>query len=152
MNDRDWGAWSADAVAMMNLRNREWTDRYHLAGVPYLWDLKTATITFNRRSGRVVADLCVVGTVSKKQGTYLWSWGNETIPPEAKRDIDRVRAFGRQHDLSLLTRAELAGGRAEGLEALAIAGRILEADGVWIDESGDLTMFFTLFNFRETAD
>ena len=152
MDDRDWGAWSAEAVSMMNARNRAWMDRYHLAGVPYLWDLKTATIAFDRTSSRVVADLCVVGSASKVAGTFLWAWANEAIPDKAKRNLKTVRAFGVEHALGLLTTPELAGGRAEGLEALAIAGRVLKADGVWVDERGDLTVFFALFNVREVVD
>ena len=38
MNDRDWSAWSAEAVSMMNSRNRAWVERYQLAGAPYVWD------------------------------------------------------------------------------------------------------------------
>lgn len=151
MDDRDWGAWSAEAVSMMNARNRAWIDRHHLAGAPYFWDLPTATIAFNRGSSRVVADLCVVGTASKVEGTFLWAWANEAIATEAKRGVEKVRAFGLEHDLALLTTPELVGGRAEGLEALAIAGRVLEADGIWVDERGDLTLFLALFNFRELS-
>jgi hypothetical protein len=138
MDDRDWRAWSAEAVSLMQARNREWVDRHHLAGAPYFWDLATATIAFNRSSIRVVADLCVIGTASKVEGTFLWAWANETISAEAKRGLEKVRAFGLEHDLGLLTRSELAGGRAEGLEALAIAGRVLKADGVWVDERGKI--------------
>jgi hypothetical protein len=149
MDDRDWGAWSAEAVSMMQSRNREWIDLHHLAGAPYFWDLNTATIAFDRSSSRVVADLCAIGTVSKVEGTFLWAWANETIPTEAKRGLEKVRAFGLEHDLGLLIMPELAGGRAEGLEALAIAGRVLQADGVWVDERGDVTIFLAMFNFRE---
>jgi hypothetical protein len=152
MDDREWGAWSAEAVSMMNSRNRAWIGRHHLAGVPYLWDLTTATIAFDRTSSRVIADLCLVGTASKVEGTFRWAWANEAIPVEAKRNLGKVRAFGVEHDLGLLATPELAGGRAEGLEALAIAGRVLEADGVWVDERGDLTVFLALFNFREVVD
>jgi len=30
----------------------------------------------------------------------------------------------------------------------AVAGRILDADGIWIEEAGDVTLFFALSNFR----
>ena len=148
MNDRDWGVWSAEAVAMMRARNKAWIDRYNLSRAPYLWDMASATITFNQGANRVVADLCVVGTASKAEGTFLWAWANETIPAGAKRDLEKVREFGVEHALDLLTEPALEGGRAEGTEAVAIAGRILDADGVWIDEGGDHTVFFALFNFR----
>jgi hypothetical protein len=151
MNDRDWRAWSAEAVAMMRKRNQAWIDRYDLSGAPYVWDLASATIAFNKSANRVVADLCVVGTASKAQRSFLWAWANEAIPIGAKRDLEKVRAFGREHALDLLTAPELTGGRAEGTEVLAITGRILDADGVWVDERGDLTVFFALFSFRELA-
>ena len=152
MNDRNWSAWSADAVSMMNSRNRAWVERYRLAGAPYFWDLNTATMAFDGTSSRTIADLCLVGTASKAEGTFLWAWANEGIPAEARRGLEKVRAFGEEFDLGLLTTPEHKGGRAEGLEAVAIAGRVLDADGVWVDERGDLTLFFALFNFRRDDD
>ena len=152
MNDQDWGAWSADAVALMNSRNRAWIARYQLTGAPYVWDLNSATIAFDGTSNRVVADLCVVGTVSKAEGSFLWAWANEDIPAGAKHGLEKVRAFGDEFDLGLLTTPRHNGGRAEGLEVLAIAGRVLDAAGVWVDERGDLTLFFALFNFRRGED
>jgi hypothetical protein len=34
------------------------------------------------------------------------------------------------------------------LEIAAVAGRIPDADGIWIEEAGDVTLFFALSNFR----
>ncbi|HKS64474.1 MAG TPA: hypothetical protein VJT13_22420 [Xanthobacteraceae bacterium] len=152
MNDQDWGAWSTEAVSMMNSRNRAWIERYQLTGASYVWDLNSATIAFDGASTRVVADLCLVGTASKAEGSFLWAWANDDIPAGAKRDLEKVRAFGEEFDLGLLVTPSQDGGRAEGLEALAIAGRVLDADGVWVDERGDLTLFFALFNFRRGHD
>lgn len=81
----------------------------------------------------------------------MWSWANETTSVMDRLRMEAVRNFGREHDLQMLTDGEWRGGRAEGLEAVAIAGRILDADGVLLNEHGDLTMFFALFDFRETA-
>jgi hypothetical protein len=84
MNDWDWRAFSAEAVAMMRARNDAWIDRYNLGGAPYFWDLASATIAFGQGANRIVADLCVVGTASKAEGTFLWAWANETIPAAAR--------------------------------------------------------------------
>jgi hypothetical protein len=149
VTNSNWAAWSAEAVSMMEARNRRWIETYQLKGAPYVWDLHTATIAFNGIASRVLADLCVVGTASKAEASFLWAWANEAIPAKARRAIDQVREFGQQNDLALLTTAELPGARNEGLEALAIAGRVLNADGVFIDEYGDLTLFFALFDFRQ---
>jgi hypothetical protein len=50
--------------------------------------------------------------------------------------------------LELLIRPKWPGGRPEGLEMAAVAGRILDADGILVEETGDVTLFFALSNFR----
>jgi hypothetical protein len=40
------------------------------------------------------------------------------------------------------------GGRAEGLEMLAVAGRVLDADGVFVDADRGRILLFTLHRFR----
>jgi hypothetical protein len=62
--------------------------------------------------------------------------------------LARVREFGKARALELLVTPQWPGGRPEGLEMAAVAGRILDADGIWIEETGDVTLFFALSNFR----
>jgi hypothetical protein len=144
----DWGEWSRQAVAEMQARNEEWVTRFSLQGAPYRWDLGTAELRFERASDHVVADICLIGTVSEAQGTFLWAWANETTPSTAVRGLELIRTFGEAHDLPLLTTSEWQGGLADGLEMLAIAGRIQDATGVFVDREGDLTLLFTLSRFR----
>jgi hypothetical protein len=146
--DRDWQSWSREAVRLMQERNRAFVERFGLAGRAFRWDLDAAEIAFRSDGRAVVADLCVVGTVSEREATFLWSWDNEAVPQRARRRIDEVRAFGAAHGLPLLTTAEWPGGKAEGLEMLAIAGRVLDADGAFVAPDGSRTFFFTLHRFR----
>jgi hypothetical protein len=94
--------------------------------------LATAELSFERDADHVVADLCLVGTASEMAGTFLWAWANDAIPAGAKLGLDAVRSFGTTHDLPLLTTPEWPGGRAEGLEMLAIAGRVQDATGGFV--------------------
>jgi hypothetical protein len=144
----DWAGWSREAVAAMNARNQSWLARYQLERAPYGWDLDKAELWFERATDQVVADLCLVGSASETAGTFLWAWANDAMPRGAQRGIEAVRSFGVTHDLPLLTTPEWPGGRAEGLEMLAVAGRIQDASGGFIDTAGDLTLFFTLHRFR----
>jgi hypothetical protein len=81
----------------------------------------------------VRADICVIGTVSHAQKAFRWAWADDGIAPPARHGLDLVRAFGETHDLPQLTTPEWSGGRAEGLEMLAIAGRIQNArEGSWM--------------------
>lgn len=144
----DWAEWSRRAVADMEARNREWVQRFTLDRAPYRWDLGTATLTFRRAGDRVVVDLCVIGTVSRRDATFRWAWANDAIPHSARRGLELVREFGETHDLPRLITPEWQGNRAEGLEMLAVAGRIQGASGGFVDEADDLTFFFTLGDFR----
>jgi hypothetical protein len=144
----DWSAWSREAVALMRQRNDAWQARYGLTDQPYHWDLTSATIRFQRDTDQVVASLRLVGTISESDGTFLSAWANETIPPAATEGLDAVRRFGEENDLPLLTAGEFPASRQDALEILAIAGRLLDAKGVFIDQSGDVTCFFALMSFR----
>ena len=144
----DWGDWSREAVQLMHRRNQAWQARFALGRNAYRWDLDTATIAFQRAEDEVVASLTLVGTTSAVAGTFLWAWANESIPPAALHGLERVRAFGLENQLSLLTECESPGGRAEALELVALAGRILDAEGAFIDASGDVGWFFVLRDFR----
>ena len=147
----DWAAWSRDAVQLLQKRNADWTAKWNLTGASYSWDLPTGKIRFRGKDGDVIADLSCVGTASRSEATFLWSWANDAIPEAARKGIERVREFGRQNDLPLLTTSESPGGEAEGKEIVAIAARILDAEGVWIERSGDLILFFALCGFRRPA-
>jgi hypothetical protein len=146
--ERDWGRWSREAVEIMQSRNRAFIEKFALSGQAFRWDLDVGEIAFVSTEYAVVADLCVVGSISAYEETFLWAWANEAIPPRAQERLHVVRSFGETHDLGLLTTAEWPAGRAEGLEMLAVAGRVLDADGVFVAPAGDLTLFFVLHRFR----
>lgn len=145
-----WAAWSREAVALANARNEGWVARFGLHGADYHWDLHAATLTLHRPGVTVAADLCFVGSISASEGTFLWGWANESIPQSARRRLDEVRAFGERYGLDRLIASEWPGTDADALEMMAVASRILDAEGTWIDRSADLTMVFALFNLRRT--
>jgi len=148
----DWSAWSQEAVQLMQERNGAWIRSNRLEGCPYEWSLDDARLVFRSEGDEVVSDICVIGSVSRSQGTFCWAWANEAIPSCAQRNLARVREFGKVEALELLIRPEWPGGRPEGLEMAAVAGRILDADGIWIEETGDVTLFFALSNFRRRGN
>jgi hypothetical protein len=144
----DWSAWSEEAVRLMIERNDKWIRSFSLEGCRYQWSLDDAQLVFRCESSEVVSDICVIGSVSRSEGTFCWAWANEAIPSRAQHDLARVREFGKVWALELLTKPQWPGGRPEGLEMAAVAGRILDADGIWIEEAGDATLFFALSNFQ----
>lgn len=145
----DWSTWSKEAVRLMQERNDAWTRDLGLSGCHYERNLDNAQICFRSDTAEVVADLCVVGSVSECEGTFLWAWANEAMPPKAWQGLEQVRTFGERNGLELLIRPEWPGGRAEGLEMVAVAARLLDGAGVWIDRTADVTLFFVLSCFRK---
>jgi hypothetical protein len=136
----------------MNERNERWIAQYDLASAPFTWNLEGRTLRFAPPGrGTVVAELCLVGTASASRGTFQWAWANDAVPKPSWERLHAVVGFGQEHGLELLTTAEWPGGRPEGLEMVAVAGRILDAEGAFVDTRDDLTIFFVLFDFREEA-
>jgi len=125
----DWGAWSRAAVALMSDRMRELCTRYRLApGSPYHWDLEAAAFTIGDTPFRLIT----VGTV--EDDSFLWAWADDSIPAAAKVGLERVRQFGIDNGLDLLVTHCAAGGLAQAKECVAIAGRVLDAAGFWIEQ------------------
>ena len=144
----DWSQWSRDATQLMSRRNDEWRSKYQLAGAQYFWDMNTGQITFRTADHQVRAAICIIGSTSISEGSFLWSWANETIPHISKERIYEVRTFGKTHDLTLLVDAEWPGTKEDGLEMLTVSSRILDAEGAWVAPVGDVTLFFALLNFN----
>jgi hypothetical protein len=144
----DWNEWSRDAVTAVSSLNAHWQDQYQIVDAKYFWDLDKGTITFTTSERVVAAEICVVGTSSESDETFLWGWANLTLPCALTHKLEAVRQFGVEHDLWLLTTDELSGGSSQGKECLAITARILGSEGAFIDRDGDVTIFFVLSGFK----
>jgi hypothetical protein len=143
----DWAAWSREAVEMMVARNAEWPRKLGLVGAPeYRWDLDAATLVLQGPLHEVVATVCLVGTTSEAEGSFLWSWGNEAIPKQHGEALEVVHDFGRANGLALLTTPRITGGGPEATECLCIAARLQRAMGTFIDQQGDVTLYFTILH------
>ena len=135
----DWGAWSKEAARLMAARTRELLARHAIpTGSTYHWDLDAGAFV----TGGATFGLVTIGTTASD--SFLWSWANDAIPASGKVEIHRVRQFGLENDLGLLAEPCAPGGLAQGQECLAIAARVLDAQGIWIDQTADGFIFFAL--------
>ncbi|MET1117029.1 MAG: DUF6882 domain-containing protein [Comamonas sp.] len=145
----DWTTWSREAAEAMVRANAQWPQEFGLGAAPACrWDLPSATLTFEGALGPVLATACLVGTTSGSEGGFVWSWANEAIPPQHGQALEVVHEFGRENHLALLTTARIPGGRPEAIECLGIAARLQRAVGTFIDQQGDVTLYFTLLHLR----
>jgi Family of unknown function (DUF6882) len=90
----------------------------------------------------------VVGSVSTKTGTWLWSWANPHFADVALGDIDKVREFGERESIAKLTEEKWEAEEVDGWEMTAIAARLLEAQGAYRSPS-ETTFLFLLYDRLE---
>jgi hypothetical protein len=74
-------------------------------------------------------DVTVVGSTEGK--SWEWSWANSNVELRSKRDIEKVREFGRANGYEQLTSAFLEADEYTGWEMTAIAAHILDAPGAY---------------------
>ena len=146
---QDWAACSREAVESMLQRNAQWPVQFGLQSpLTCRWDLERALLAFEAPLHEVVASVCLVGTSSEKEGTFVWSWANEAIPAQHGQALEVVHDFGRENKLAMLTTPTLQGGKPVGMECLAIAARLQRAVGTYVDQRGDVSLYFTILHLQ----
>ncbi|GAB2804135.1 hypothetical protein GCM10027276_00820 [Comamonas piscis] len=147
--ETDWAAWSREAVETMMARNTEWPRQFGLQASPqYHWNLETASLVLQAPLHEVQGTVCLVGTSSESDGSFVWSWANADIPAQHGQALEAVHDFGREHQLALLTTARIPGGRPEATECLCIAARLQRAIGTFVDQQGDITLYFSILHLQ----
>lgn len=153
----DWyPGWRDEAFVQLQAKTAHMLGTYGIGGTDrYDYDLETGLLLFSDRGVRqVVAQAVVVGSVSQLDRNWLWGWANESVPPAAAGDLDRVRSFGLEHGIEELTTDYL---EAEDLNALgwaltAVAARILDAEGAYRSpDQRDAEVFLAYHDVRRVT-
>jgi hypothetical protein len=96
------------------------------------WDDDRGAVVFSDAGvPRVVAPSQLVGSVSRKTGTWLWAWANEQVESRLRRDLDEVRRYGEHHGIWQLTTPKWEADETDGWEMTSIAAYILQAKGAY---------------------
>ena len=109
-----------------NDRNRERYGKHNR----WDWDSDSAVLTFSDPENSTLRiHVTIVGTT---QGdSWQWSWANGNIPPNSKRDMEKVREFGETTEYSQLTSRFLKTDEYTGWEMTAVAAHVLDALGTY---------------------
>lgn len=113
--------------------NERCKKEFHISSWPrWDYDLERATITFSEKGvPKVVASIQVVGTTSRAEGTWMWGWANDCLPPNAIKDVKRVREFGQIESIAELIKSELPDDEYLGWGMTAVAAKLLDAKGAY---------------------
>ena len=148
MNHSAWSDWSSQAIDDMNQKMQQCFAQFSIDNQPYTWDLEKGEIEFLQPDDPIVADLTVIGTGTNNMGQFTWSWANQDIPEQVKKDVQRIREFGQTQGFELLTSPSFNHLPIDPMELLTVSGYLLNAENVFIDEVDGQVIYFIMKNFR----
>ena len=111
----------------------------------YVYDLRRGEIWWGDIGApQIRGRLTVIGTISTKSNTWLWSWANPHFSDVKLGDIDKVREFGEHESIAKLTEEKWEAEEIDGWEMTALSARLLEAEGAYRppDENGFLFLLY----------
>jgi hypothetical protein len=122
-----------DAVHELMRKNELCEKEFHVSSWPHWdYDLERGTLTFSENGvPKVLASIHVIGTTSVSGGTWMWSWANESLPPNVTKQVANVREFGLAENIPELTEAERPDDEYLGWGLTAVAAKLLGAKGAY---------------------
>ena len=123
----------SDAVAYLQQRQDQLSDKFDLNRFDrYEWDLRTGQLNFSDHAQRrVAAEIQMVGSISTRNHSWLWSWANPSVPEPVRQRVREVREYGETHRYLNLASAAWAAEEADGWEMTAITAYLLGAAGAY---------------------
>lgn len=119
------------------------------------WDFNQETGEFvfsDKGSVKVIARFQIVGTFSTISQTWLWSWANSHLTDVVKKDMSKVKEFGKQNNLAELTDEKWMASEDDAWAMTCIANKILQTKGAYKcpHDSGSVFVIFTDIKNVET--
>ena len=98
---------------------------------------------------KVTARFQVVGSISAKTKTWLWSWANDTIEGPLTAAAIAAREFGENEHVEKLTNEYWSADEQDGWEMAAVTAKLTKAKGAYRcpDKNGFLFVIFTDIRF-----
>lgn len=118
------------------------------------YDQETGLLVFSSNGQNlVVAKAQIVGTLSTKSNTWLWSWSNPSILESAKATLQKVKAFGHSRKYEEITQAKWVADEADGWTMTSVSSVILNAKGAYRvpDDHGFIYLVITDIKWAESA-
>ena len=116
----------------------------------YEYDLHSGEIWWSEPNDpKVRAKVIIVGSISTKSNTWMWSWANPHFDDVNLGEIDKVREFGEAESIQKLVEEKWEADEIDGWEMTAISARLLESDGAYCspNDNGGLYLLFNDLEF-----
>jgi len=146
----DWGTFVGDCRQSLSELQQSLKSRFDIGSYErYDYDQANKKIIFsNQGKPGLIADFEVVGTFSRPNGTWMWSWANFSLMAKVRTRMKRVRELGEQRQFPRLTTFHWSGDECDAWDMAAIASQVLRAQGVYRSPGESSDMFMTLSKIR----
>ncbi len=110
------------------------------------WDFSqdTGELVFTFPGKIVRAQAQIIGTFDSEAETWMWGWGNSSIPDRLTRDALQVREYGDQQGIHRLTAPTWPAEEFDCWHMTALACRLCSSNGAYRGPGGTTYVFFTL--------
>lgn len=125
--------------------------KYHLSQFDRMdYEQETGTMIFSStgRLNRVLVEYQIVGSLSERSNTWLWSWDNPYLLENTYRDIWKVKDFGEKNEIEKLCTPKWEASVREAWDMTAVAAKLLKARGSYSFMSDDIRVFI-IFKFMK---
>jgi hypothetical protein len=146
----EWEAFVASCRESLGARQPLLDSHFGIGGYErYDYDQATKQIVFSTQGKPgVIAEIEVVGTLSRAAGTWMWSWANFSMLPKVGTRMKRVRTLGEQRRFPRLNTYLWPADEVDAWDMAAIAAHVLRAQGVYRSPGESTDMYMTLSKIR----
>ena len=140
----------ADAVKEFGARSTKFDKEYAIADFDN-WDYLQADGQLRFSKGgvtKVVANAQLLGSFSTYSDTWMWSWANSTVDSAVKKDIGKVREFGRAKGYRELIEPKFASDEDHAWKLVAASAQIVGAKSAFRGRIEDGWVYFLITDIR----
>lgn len=102
----------------------------------------TGKMIFTMKEGkRITMSFIVIGSISDRSNTWMWSWDNPYMLENVTEEMLKVRAFGEENGIEKLTSPKWPASDDDGWEMTAIAAWLLKSKGAFSFLSDEMMVF-----------
>jgi hypothetical protein len=113
------------------------------------YEQETGKMIFTLKGKKnVMMTFHIVGSVSDRSNTWMWSWDNPYLLDNVKEEMLKVKAFGEKHGIEKLIQPKWPGNEDDGWAMTAIASHVLKAKGAFSFLSDEMMVFVVFSDFR----
>jgi hypothetical protein len=106
----------------------------------------------NQGAPKVAARIQVVGSLGPRGNVWTWAWARPDLLPSVRQAALRVRQFGEEHGIPLLIQPKWPATEADGAQMMAIACKLLDAQGGHRSPGPEGTTFMVFTDLRSVSD